>query len=155
MLKDLFHKAYTGPSIGYVLVIARTCEDGHVVVVRKNRPAWQAGRFNFPGGKIERSESPLEAAAREMVEETGIRLEPDQLRPVAHLLREGYFEVFVFASETPDIVAAKAHTDEDVVLLSISELHSLTQGECLENLPWLHDMAFDGRPKCARIEYDT
>jgi 8-oxo-dGTP diphosphatase len=154
MLKELFHKAYQGQSVGYVLVIARSSVDGQVVVVRKNRPVWQAGRFNYPGGKIERHESPLEAAAREMGEETGICLPMDRLRPVAHVLRQGVFEMFVFAVDAAEVRSATALTDEEVVLLSVAELRALTSAQGIENLPWLYDMAFDGAPKCARIEYE-
>ena len=41
------------------------------VLVLKNAPAWQIGRLNLPGGKIEPGETPLEAAVRELKEETG------------------------------------------------------------------------------------
>ena len=42
-----------------------------VLLIRKNRPAWQAGKLNGLGGKIEPGETPLEAMRREFREEAG------------------------------------------------------------------------------------
>lgn len=42
-----------------------------VLLVEKDKPEWQKGRFNLPGGKIEEGESPEQAALREIFEEAG------------------------------------------------------------------------------------
>lgn len=42
-----------------------------MLLVLKDRPDWQKGKLNLPGGKIEDGETPLEAAVRELKEETG------------------------------------------------------------------------------------
>lgn len=44
-----------------------------VLLVRKNKPQWQAGYLNGIGGKIEADESPDEAIHREFREETGLK----------------------------------------------------------------------------------
>jgi 8-oxo-dGTP diphosphatase len=155
MLKELFHLPYHGRDVGYVIVIARTKAGGRIAVVQKKRPSWQAGRFNFPGGKIEPRESPVEAAAREMWEETGVTLSLDSLRPVAQMLRPGDFELYVFAAETPDIANVETKTDELITLVDEDTLRGWSPAQCLENLAWMYGMAFDGVPKCARIEYDV
>ena len=54
----------------YVLCICMSSEK--ILLIEKNRPAWQAGRINFPGGSIEVGETPEEAAIRELKEETGL-----------------------------------------------------------------------------------
>lgn len=56
----------------YVLVLCQA--DDEFVVIEKDRPAWQSGRLNLPGGKVEPGESPAEAARREAAEETGLAL---------------------------------------------------------------------------------
>lgn len=57
----------------YVIMFARNPSmPTKVLLVHKNKPAWQAGRFNLPGGKIEQGETPCEAAVRELLEETGL-----------------------------------------------------------------------------------
>jgi 8-oxo-dGTP pyrophosphatase MutT (NUDIX family) len=42
-----------------------------VLFILKKRPAWQKGRLNLVGGKIEDGETPDEAARRELKEEAG------------------------------------------------------------------------------------
>lgn len=48
-------------------------KDGEVLFVRKRNSKW-----NLPGGRVERDETPLQAAMREMAEETGLAF--DKLR---------------------------------------------------------------------------
>lgn len=45
-----------------------------VALIRKNRPAWQAGRLNGIGGHVDPGETPDDAMSREFHEETGTRL---------------------------------------------------------------------------------
>lgn len=56
----------------YVLALLFTADRAEVVLVRKSRPPWQAGRVNALGGKLLAGESPLAAARREVVEEAGV-----------------------------------------------------------------------------------
>lgn len=42
-----------------------------VALIEKQKPAWQAGKLNGIGGKIEPNESPEKAMIREFEEETG------------------------------------------------------------------------------------
>jgi 8-oxo-dGTP diphosphatase len=44
---------------------------GNFLLIEKNHPAWQKGRLNGIGGKIERGETPLQAMIREFREEAG------------------------------------------------------------------------------------
>ncbi len=43
-----------------------------VLLILKNKPAWQKGKVNLVGGKIEPGEEPEQAAQRELKEETGL-----------------------------------------------------------------------------------
>src|SRR4051812_21619015 len=44
-----------------------------ILVIHKDRPSAQRGRFNLPGGKIEPEEQVEAAAVRELFEETGLK----------------------------------------------------------------------------------
>lgn len=49
-------------------------EEDQAIFIHKNRPAWQAGKINLPGGAIEEGETPEEAIIREFEEETGLNV---------------------------------------------------------------------------------
>jgi 8-oxo-dGTP diphosphatase len=59
---------------------------GRVLVSRRSADRHLAGLWEFPGGKIEPEESPLEALKRELDEELGIRIGPS--RPLATIRHE-------------------------------------------------------------------
>lgn len=53
-------------------VIAVTWREDEVLLVRRHNPP-NAGLWGFPGGKVEFGEPVLDAAERELAEETGVR----------------------------------------------------------------------------------
>jgi 8-oxo-dGTP diphosphatase len=58
-----------------VIVAAVIVIDGRVLACERSAPPEVAGRWEFPGGKVEPGESDAEALARECVEELGVRVE--------------------------------------------------------------------------------
>ncbi|MEX0305764.1 MAG: NUDIX hydrolase [Ruegeria sp.] len=60
------------PRIGALAVVLH--EEQVLLVQRKKQP--DAGLWGFPGGHVEWGETVLEAAARELLEETGVIAEP-------------------------------------------------------------------------------
>jgi mutator protein MutT len=73
-------------------VAAAVLVDRHRRVLIAQRPAGKhhAGGWEFPGGKIERGESPRQALARELEEELGITIEhPRPLSRVRHAYPHG------------------------------------------------------------------
>jgi 8-oxo-dGTP diphosphatase len=56
------------PKLGALAVVVR---DNHVLLVRRTK-APDAGLWGFPGGHVELGETALNAAVRELLEETGI-----------------------------------------------------------------------------------
>ena len=71
-----------------VIVAAAIITEGRVLACERSAPPEVAGRWEFPGGKVEPGETDEQALARECVEELGVRVEvgarigPDV--PLAH-----------------------------------------------------------------------
>lgn len=63
-------------------VIMVYSEDGKKILMCKRVKEPYKGKFNLVGGKVEQSEGELEAAYRELNEETGITREDIELKPV-------------------------------------------------------------------------
>jgi 8-oxo-dGTP pyrophosphatase MutT (NUDIX family) len=68
----------------FVRVVIRRADGLFLVLREPGRPFW-----NFPGGKVERDESPVEAARRELLEETSL----DTPLPLLEQIRNGIFDV--------------------------------------------------------------
>lgn len=51
--------------------------DGRVLACERSAPPEAAGRWEFPGGKVEPGETDAEALARECAEELGVRVRVD------------------------------------------------------------------------------
>lgn len=54
-----------------------------VALVREEYKTWGGSFWNIPSGAVESNESPAEGAARELLEETGLRVAPEQLQLVS------------------------------------------------------------------------
>jgi 8-oxo-dGTP pyrophosphatase MutT (NUDIX family) len=83
-----------------------------ILLVFKNRPAWQSGLLNGVGGKIEaRDKTPLAAMEREFAEETFARTKIDwryvgrRFRMPVTPEQDASYEMFVYAATHPDIRA--------------------------------------------------
>ena len=63
------------PDRPYLAVSAAIIRDGHVLIARRARGA-SLGVFTLPGGVVEAGETLQQAIVREVMEETGIVIEP-------------------------------------------------------------------------------
>ncbi|MBM2622547.1 (deoxy)nucleoside triphosphate pyrophosphohydrolase [Actinoplanes sp. LDG1-06] len=95
-----------------VIVAAVIITDGRVLACERSAPAEVAGRWEFPGGKVEPGETDQEALARECAEELGVRVEvgdrvgPDV--PLAH--GRAVLRVFAVNLLEGDVPRALEHT---------------------------------------------
>lgn len=118
----------------YVLGLAFNADRSKMVLIRKNRPTWQAGKLNGVGGKIEFNERAHEALVREFREECGLDTRPEQWYFVAKLMGVE-FTVLVFRLESDEILNATSTTDEQIEVSEV-DLNKLVR-EGVPNLAWL------------------
>jgi len=134
--------------IEYVVGFAFDDDADFVCLIKKAKPAWQAGLMNGVGGKIEPGESPREAMIREFREETGLRcdnwnlfMELQAYNPgVSGSARVYFFEARMKIQE---LLGASTTTDEQVCVVSVPNIRYC---ECVPNLRWLVPMAV-GMPR--------
>jgi len=122
------HHAADLPSVkplhGILLVLRQR---GHLVLIRRMKEPYK-GLLALPGGKIEEGETPLDAARREMREETGLkRPEPKWLGRVTDLLVEGeppyrIFILDVFQAKLKEGVASQPSFEGSMVRLPLRDL---------------------------------
>ena len=120
-------------------VVGFMYDDNRVVLVRKNRPEWQAGLLNGVGGKIEEDESPYEAMTREFGEETGVLY-----YHWYHLmtLKSGSTTIYFFCCQVFPETIDKVRTmeDEQIVLYPIRHLR-YDNDNMVSNLKWILPLA--------------
>ncbi len=110
-----------------------------VLLIQKIKPAWQAGKLNGIGGKIEPNENSLQAMQREFKEETGI----DQFywEWVTQISGDDW-SVEVFTCKDDKIHDFASMEDEHVLYIPLDELHSY---DVISNLDWLIPMCLDAK----------
>jgi 8-oxo-dGTP diphosphatase len=106
-----------------------------VLLIRKRRPAWQEGKLNGVGGKLEPGESPRDAMIREFREEASLHIDSWQ-----HILtlsgddwRGHFFRAFGPVDE------AIAITDEKLEIHRVETL----PGDTIPNLHWMIPLMVD------------
>jgi 8-oxo-dGTP diphosphatase len=123
-----------------------------VVLIRKRRPAWQAGKLNGVGGKLEPGETPAQAMEREFVEEAAVRVggwrevvvlegrssqfDPDGWR--------GHF--FAAVADLAQWSEVRSLTDEPVERHPVDRLPA----EVIPNLRWMIPLMLDDDHAAAR-----
>lgn len=128
-----------------VLGFMFSTDRSEVALIRKNRPAWQEGKWNGIGGKVEKGEVPLHAMRREFREETGVT--HAQWEQFGHLVfhpgptQPDGVSIYLYraVSEAVDRQELKTVTDEKVEIFRVDELpyHKIP------NLDYLVPMALD------------
>jgi len=109
-----------------VIVAAVIVTNGRVLACERSAPPEVAGRWEFPGGKVEPGENDAQALVRECAEELGVRVEvgarvgPDV--PLAH--GRAMLRVFAVTLLEGDVPRALEHAA--MRWLSIDELHSVS-----------------------------
>lgn len=74
-------------------------DSGNVITVLKDRPAWQAGFYNFPGGHVEEDETFIDAAVRELKEETNISVDLTLVNYLGEISDQSNYILEVFTTK--------------------------------------------------------
>jgi len=95
------------------VVAALILRDGCVLIARRKQGKTNGGLWEFPGGKIEKGESPEAALIRELKEELGI-----------HLTIQGHFHssTYSYPNFSVRLIAFTASTKEDSVISTDHDL---------------------------------
>lgn len=104
--------------------------DGRLLLVRRGH-APSLGLWSVPGGRVEDGETPAQAAAREVLEETGLQVEIGDLLASVHI---GDYLVHDFAADVVGGVLRPGDDATDVRWCSFeeAELLPLTPGLLME-----------------------
>jgi len=132
----------------YVCGFLFSYKGSEVALIRKNKPAWQKGKLNGIGGKIEPGETPLVAMVREFKEETGALV--TNWKPFCSLLvAEGGAVIHFFACQ--GWVELATTTDEAIEWWWLDE--ALESSSLIANLKWLLPLAWESlsNPKTAFV----
>lgn len=129
-----------------------------VLLVHKQKPDWQVGKLNGPGGKVEDGETPLQCVARECLEETCLDIPTDDWRHFATILNNGVFDghkaqIEFYTATYPGQLSDACRGDyEEVEWFNISDLPD----NCLQNLYFMIPLAREalrGHTATITIEY--
>jgi len=116
----------------------------YVLLIRKNRPAWQAGLLNGIGGKIEPGETARRAMAREMWEEAIIYTHEDEWGAF-HIERfaNGNEVHYMLCPPQPleRLQSATQATDEELCVFRYRSLRDPVPPRVVHNLHYLLPMA--------------
>jgi 8-oxo-dGTP diphosphatase len=112
--------------------------EGRVVLVREEYPAWGGPFWNVPSGRVERGETPAEGAARELAEETGLVVAPEELVVVSTVTTTAGGDRSRCWNHAVDVGASELRVDDPDGL--IDEARWFSRGEAiglLARLPYL------------------
>jgi 8-oxo-dGTP diphosphatase len=112
----------------YVVGLCFSSDRRSVVLILKTRPQWQAGRLNGVGGKVELTEHPQTAMAREFLEEAGVETDSKEWNHFATISGvdwqkdpSGQTEAIIFCYELAnDLYFTNAKTSEEEKITKIN-----------------------------------
>ena len=123
-------------TLEYVLALLFTADGREVVLVRKARPAWQAGRVNALGGKLDAGEGLVDAARREVREEAGVDVEGWEEFLV---WRDPEYRLRAVRAFDDAARQARSAEDQEVFLANVGALPF----NVIDNLRWMIPLALD------------
>jgi len=84
----------------YTIGILFNMDLSRVALILKNRPEWQNGLFNFPGGHLEEGELPSQCVSREIQEECWVKIPYYEWKEIGVISNPDNYSVHVFTAKT-------------------------------------------------------
>jgi ADP-ribose pyrophosphatase YjhB (NUDIX family) len=119
------HYVNPAPAVGAIIL-----KGDHVLLCKRGRDPLQ-GWWDLPGGFMEVAEHPEDAVARELREETGMRLQDLRLL--------GVWPGLYDKAHTLNLIYAARAEGEPVAASDVAELHWFSLHKLPENLAWPHE----------------
>lgn len=129
------------PQYASCLIVDSLENPQSMLLIKKNRPDWQAGKLNIIGGHIEDGESPQAAAIREVLEETGLFLDDARAFCILNTQTPARAVVYFFVAEHDGLSNFSQKTDEEIVEVHID--HAVDAPDVIPNLKYLIPLALD------------
>lgn len=120
----------------FVLALLYSEDLQRIVLMRRTRPAWQAGRVNALGGRLLPGETAEAAARREVREECGVDVAA--WREVL-VWEDAEYRMHVMAATSDRAREARTLEDQEVFLADVYALPPTV----IDNLRWLVPLALD------------
>jgi 8-oxo-dGTP diphosphatase len=128
-----------GEKIVISKVLVRNEEDDFLVVrEREDRDKETAGKWELPGGRLKYGESQFEAGARELEEEVGLEVDPDEGEDVVRIEVEDDSLVSCYIVYFPDFKGEASIRDES----HLSEFRWVSAEEFIE-MDWHSNAGYD------------
>ena len=116
------------PIVGIGVVVWR---DDRVLLIRRGKPP-RKGEWSLPGGAQELGETLIEAALREVYEETGLRAQQPSLVTALDMIDRDdqgkirhHYTLIDFSAEAPDGIAESGDDAIDTAWFTLAEIETL------------------------------
>lgn len=135
----------------YVLGFAFSKDRQYLVLIKKDRPEWQAGKLNGIGGKLEPrkdnkefNEDPIDAMIREFKEETGVSTEAKDWDYFGKMsfkkdVMGGSANIYLYRMFSEEIYGCHKVETEEVIIHRVEMF--LSSYNLMPNLPLLINLA--------------
>lgn len=129
----------------YVVGFAFSQTGGNILLIKKAKPEWQAGKLNGIGGKVEPFEKFDAAMVREFFEETGVSTDVSDWTRLGKLEGTDWtgtdtYTVEVFFMFNDVIFSAHTTTQEEIFRIPTT---NLSDYHVISNLLWMIPMAIN------------
>jgi 8-oxo-dGTP pyrophosphatase MutT (NUDIX family) len=129
-----------------------------VVMIRKTKPDFMAGKLNAVGGHVEPGEIPIDAATREFHEETGVNLPVETWHSFLTLFRPGEDGAGVvrilhcYWGISPRVTEVKTTTDEYIAVFKVEDL--VNRDDIVKDTAWIVIMGREAARRFPAYELD-